>query len=192
MCFATNVCVADDYKPCVIETMDGDTIECIAQINNYFKAIIYKTHPGAKKQKLAGKKVRFATFCEGDSCTIFSGIPIVQTDDAVKGKTKGKFGGFHRFLTNPKEGKFAISRQLFSNGTYASDAFFFYRPGEDYCTWAYYPFKWGYSSDAKKAIQLYMSDCPEIIEYISKKDFKIGYYEDFIAIVVEYMNCGNK
>ena len=189
ICFATSVCVAGDYKSCVIETFKGDTIECVAKINNYFKAIFYKEYPGAKTQKMPGKHVRFATFCEGDSCYIYSGIPIVDIEDAVRGKTKGKFAGFHRFLTDPKSGKFAVSTQTFSNGAWATYVFFFHRPGENYVTWAYYPYSWTRYDMIRNAVKLYMSDCPQVVDYVTRKDTKIEKVDDFIGIVQEYYNC---
>lgn len=189
MFFCTSICNADDFKSCIIETFDGDTIECVAKVNNYFKAILYKEYPGAKTQKMPGKKVRFATICEGDSCTVYSGIPIVNINDAVKGKTKGKFAGFHRFLTNPRSGKFAVSTQRFSNGAYSTDVFFFNRPGENYVTWAFYPYSWTCADMAKKAIILYMSDCPQIVEYVKRKDVEIDDFNEFVGVIQEYYEC---
>ena len=115
VCLGTTMCIADNdgYNSCIIETASGDTIECLAKLN--FFTLSYKINPNDKAQKLKPSEVRFATFCENDTCFIWSGLPIVMPDKALKGKTKGMSRGFHQFLVNPKEGKLAISTMIVSD-----------------------------------------------------------------------------
>ncbi|MBR2369322.1 MAG: hypothetical protein IKA83_04110 [Paludibacteraceae bacterium] len=189
VCLGTTMCIADNdgYNSCIIETASGDTIECLAKLN--FFSLSYKINPNDKAQKLKPAEVRFATFCENDTCTIWSGLPIVMPDKALKGKTKGMSRGFHHFLVNPKEVKLAISTMVQLVGNVYTNVYFFYKPGDNFCTLAFMPISYDRSSMAKKASQVYMSDCPAIMQYVQNKKTHIKEMDDFYSLYNEYMNC---
>ena len=42
---------------------------------------------------------------------------------------------------------------------------------------------------AKKASQVYMSDCPTIMQYVQNKKTRIKEMDDFYALYNEYINC---
>ena len=179
----------DDFKSCTIETMSGETIECLAKLN--FFSISYKVNPNDKPSKMKSKEVRYATFCENDSCYIVTGMPVVTASNTLKGKTKGMNVGFQIFHNDPKTEKLSVASYMQQYGNMFIRIYCFHKLGNDFTTFTFSTHTYDRSATAKKSASYYMADCPEILSYVSNKDTKIKKMEDFVSLVEEYNICVN-
>ncbi len=187
---AGSVCASDNYSPCLLDFVNGKSIECTAY-SNIFGTFKYKLNPNDKSVSVKSSEVLFATFVENGDTVIISGMPTVKVTKAVKGNYKpSKSLGWIYFLTNPKTEKVALYYYQVSRGNgIMATVYGCCRMGDKYGVDLYYSDAVNRESVLRKAGSLYFKDCPDVVKYLNDKSHSFKKGNDFIHLVDEYNNC---
>ena len=177
-----NVC-GQKYTPHIIITKAGERIEGLAAFKNDY--IMYKTNPNDKKPiKLNSSEVRYAAEIEGDTITLFSGLPVYHV---LSDATTPSNVGWIRFLSDPEREPVSTYMYRYVSGKSIITVLGCYRQGDEYGQDLFSSAVFAKSS--KEAMMKYFADCPSLVEYINNMRLIKMTIDDFINLVTEYNQC---
>ncbi|MBP5259391.1 MAG: hypothetical protein J6Z12_01985 [Paludibacteraceae bacterium] len=174
-------------KPAVIETFDGERIECLT--SGRASKITYKLSENGPKEKIDAAKVKYLEYLSGDDrINLWLHMPmrIVKRNGSIEKAPLMQKTSWVQLFDDPRHSEKTVMFVLTISSRYGTSYYYgCYRDSDDYavlCT-----FGLGYSEE--NAVSVYMSDCPAIAEYVKQKEIKIRNGADLQKIIDEYNNC---
>lgn len=177
---------ASNYKSCKVYLFNGESFECTGYVGNGY--LEYRIDPNDKPQKILASKVKFVVSVVNDTTVIInSGFPYVPLNNSLKGDyKKTKTGRWLNFVTNPFENKVSIFKvYLYSEYKGYFPIYGLYRQGDEYGVLMYMHT----DDEFRKRAPFYLTDCPEILEYIKTSKAKIKSIKDLEGVIEEYNKC---